>query len=121
MGRAENGREKHGGAKLLPTTPNGTKKDAFTFINREEEWLAVHALRHQVTPFLLQACDVWAPSSLLKKELHFLLVLRELGRSMHPVKPGHRAQHLDTFWNGIVGFVLGFEYVLSPLWQRLGS
>lgn len=71
--------------------------------------MAIHALRHQAIPFLLQACDVWAPSFLLKKELHFLLVLRELGRSMYPVKCRDGAQHLDPLWNGIVGFVLVFE------------
>lgn len=37
VGRAENGREKDGGVKCLPTTPNGTKKDAFLFKYQEEE------------------------------------------------------------------------------------
>lgn len=113
MGRAENGREKHGGAKLLPTTPNGTKKDAFVFINQEEQRLAIYALWHQAMPFLLQACDDGHLLLFSKKELPFLLVLRELGRSMHSVKPGDGAQHLDTFWNGIAGFVLGFECFVS--------
>lgn len=64
---------------------------------------------------MLQACDVRSSSSLFKKELQFLLIIREMGRAMHPVKPRDGAQHLTAFRNCIAGLVLGFQCFVSSV------
>lgn len=51
VGRAENGREKDGGVKRLPTTPNGTKKDAFLFRSQEKAIRCPNAPNHALSTF----------------------------------------------------------------------
>lgn len=105
VGRAENGRERNGGAKLLPTVPHGEEEETIVLINWPEK--RIHARRSPLLPFLLHVSDgrrIWNPQQLIKKEEQFALLHRHSDRAMRPAWSRNETHRLAAFQNSVPDF-----------------